>query len=130
MDFICSNADCSPPLRLAQLFTATSSGSSCARAVASSPLASATRIEAASKSLKSPTYTMIDEFVEKIVKTQMDDDQYLNANITFQEIEAISASSSATAAAGMRSSSRTSQASSMESPTNSRRVTPSAGCDA
>lgn len=46
-------------------------------------------VEAASKSLKSPTYTMIDEFVEKIVKGQMQANQFLNANITFKEIEAV-----------------------------------------
>ncbi|WP_350291467.1 HDIG domain-containing metalloprotein [uncultured Croceitalea sp.] len=46
-------------------------------------------VEAASKSLKSPTYTMIDEFVEKIIKGQMQANQFLNANITFKEIEAI-----------------------------------------
>ena len=46
-------------------------------------------VEAASKSLKSPTYLMIDEFVEKIVKGQMQANQFLNANITFKEIEAV-----------------------------------------
>ena len=46
-------------------------------------------VEAASKSLKSPTYMMIDEFVEKIIKGQMQANQFLNANITFKEIEAI-----------------------------------------
>lgn len=46
-------------------------------------------VEAASKSLKSPTYPMIDDFVEKIVQGQIDANQFLNANITFQEIEAV-----------------------------------------
>lgn len=46
-------------------------------------------VEAASKSLKSPTYTVINEFVEKIVKGQMQANQFLNANITFKEIEAV-----------------------------------------
>lgn len=46
-------------------------------------------VEAASKSLKSPTYAVIDEFVEKIVKGQMQGGQFLNANITFKEIEAV-----------------------------------------
>ena len=46
-------------------------------------------VEAASKSLKSPTYTMIDEFVEKIIKGQIEASQFLNANITFKEIEAV-----------------------------------------
>jgi putative nucleotidyltransferase with HDIG domain len=46
-------------------------------------------VEAASKSLKSPTYTMIEEFVEKIVQSQIQANQFLNANITFKEIEAV-----------------------------------------
>ncbi|MBA4744587.1 MAG: HDIG domain-containing protein [Muricauda sp.] len=46
-------------------------------------------VEAASKSLKNPTFTMIDEFVEKIVKGQMQANQYLNANITLKEIEMV-----------------------------------------
>jgi len=46
-------------------------------------------VEAASKSLKSPTYPIIDEFVEKIVAGQMKAGQFLNANITFKEIEAV-----------------------------------------
>lgn len=46
-------------------------------------------VEAASKSLKDPTFTIIDEFVEKIVKGQMQADQYLNANITLKEIEMV-----------------------------------------
>jgi membrane-associated HD superfamily phosphohydrolase len=46
-------------------------------------------VEAASKSLKSPTFSIIDDFVEKIVKGQMEADQFLNANITFKEIEAV-----------------------------------------
>ncbi|MDF0718073.1 HDIG domain-containing protein [Muricauda sp. 334s03] len=46
-------------------------------------------VEAASKSLKNPTYAIIDEFVEKIVKGQMQANQYLNANITLKEIEMV-----------------------------------------
>ena len=46
-------------------------------------------VEAASKSLKSPTYALIDEFVEKIVKGQIQANQFLNANITFKEIEMV-----------------------------------------
>lgn len=46
-------------------------------------------VEAASKSLKNPTYLIIDEFVEKIVKGQMQANQFLNANITLKEIEVI-----------------------------------------
>ena len=46
-------------------------------------------VEAASKSLKNPTFIMIDEFVEKIVKGQMQANQFLNANITLKEIEKV-----------------------------------------
>ena len=46
-------------------------------------------VEAASKSLKEPTSTKIDAFVEKIVDSQMEQGQFLNANITFKEIQTI-----------------------------------------
>ncbi len=46
-------------------------------------------VEAASKSLNNPTYTIIDEFVEKIVSGQMSAQQFLNANITFKEIQSV-----------------------------------------
>lgn len=46
-------------------------------------------VEAASKSLKNPTFLIIDEFVDKIIAGQMADDQFINANITFKEIEQI-----------------------------------------
>ncbi len=46
-------------------------------------------IEAASKSLKEPTSTKIDTFVENIINKQIEDGQFLNANITFKEIESI-----------------------------------------
>ena len=46
-------------------------------------------IEAASKILKSPTYTLIDTFVEKIVKGQLKANQFLNADITLKEIETV-----------------------------------------
>ena len=46
-------------------------------------------VEAASKSLKNPTFMMIDEFVDKIIGGQMNANQFLNANITFREIETI-----------------------------------------
>ncbi len=46
-------------------------------------------VEAASKSLKNPTFGIIDEFVEKIVKGQMQANQFLNANITLKEIEMV-----------------------------------------
>jgi len=46
-------------------------------------------VEAASKSLKEPTSSKIDNFVENIINKQKDDGQFLNANITFKEIESI-----------------------------------------
>ncbi|MEP5339453.1 MAG: HDIG domain-containing metalloprotein [Algibacter sp.] len=46
-------------------------------------------VEAASKSLKNPTSTKIDAFVENIIDKQIDEGQFLNANITFKEIESI-----------------------------------------
>jgi len=46
-------------------------------------------VEAASKSLKEPSSTKIDAFVESIINKQMENGQFLNANITFKEIESI-----------------------------------------
>ena len=46
-------------------------------------------VEAASKSLKEPTAAKIDDFVERIINKQMDEAQFLNANITFKEIQII-----------------------------------------
>ncbi|GAB1857606.1 HDIG domain-containing protein [Flavobacteriaceae bacterium MHTCC 0001] len=46
-------------------------------------------VEAASKSLKNPTSTKIDAFVENIINKQMEEGQFLNANITFKEIQSI-----------------------------------------
>ncbi len=46
-------------------------------------------VEAASKSLKNPTFLLIDTFVEKIVKAQIQDNQFLDADITFKEIEQV-----------------------------------------
>ena len=46
-------------------------------------------VEAASKSLKEPTSTKIDDFVENIISKQIESDQFLNANITFKEIQSI-----------------------------------------
>ena len=46
-------------------------------------------VEAASKSLKNPTFLILDEFVDKIIGGQMAANQFLNANITFREIETI-----------------------------------------
>jgi putative nucleotidyltransferase with HDIG domain len=46
-------------------------------------------VEAASKSLKEPSSSKIDVFVENIINKQMEDGQFLNADITFKEIESI-----------------------------------------
>ncbi|WP_340155799.1 HDIG domain-containing metalloprotein [uncultured Winogradskyella sp.] len=46
-------------------------------------------VEAASKSLKEPTSTKINEFVENIIDKQMEAGQFLNADITFKEIQSI-----------------------------------------
>lgn len=46
-------------------------------------------VEAASKSLKEPTSSKIDVFVEKIIDGQIEQGQFLNANITFKEIQSI-----------------------------------------
>lgn len=46
-------------------------------------------VEAASKSLKNPTAEIIDKFVDSIVKKQLDDNQYINSDITLKEIEKI-----------------------------------------
>ncbi len=46
-------------------------------------------VEAASKSLKEPTSIKIDAFVERIIDKQMEERQFLNANITFKEIQVI-----------------------------------------
>ncbi len=46
-------------------------------------------VEAASKSLKDPTSTKIDNFVENIIDKQIEQGQFLNANITFKEIQSI-----------------------------------------
>ena len=46
-------------------------------------------VEAASKSLKEPTSSKIDVFVENIINKQMNNEQFLNADITFKEIQSI-----------------------------------------
>ena len=46
-------------------------------------------VEAASKSLQQPTAVSIDKFVEKIINKQIDDNQFINANVTFKEIQQI-----------------------------------------
>ena len=43
--------------------------------------------EAASKSIKEPSAQLIDELIEKIVDGQMESGQFMNADITFKEIE-------------------------------------------
>jgi putative nucleotidyltransferase with HDIG domain len=45
--------------------------------------------EAASKSLKQPTAHSIDELIEKIINKQIDNNQFLNSDITFREIETV-----------------------------------------
>jgi len=45
--------------------------------------------EAASKSLKEPTAQLIDNLIEKVIDGQMSKGQFMNANITFQEIQSI-----------------------------------------
>jgi cyclic-di-AMP phosphodiesterase PgpH len=46
-------------------------------------------VEAASKSIKEPTAQIFDELVEKIVNKQMKDGQFMNADITFKELQTI-----------------------------------------
>ena len=45
--------------------------------------------EAASKSIKEPTGKKIDDMVEKIVQKQMDEGQFMNADITFKDIQTV-----------------------------------------
>ncbi|MDH3322230.1 MAG: HDIG domain-containing protein [Flavobacteriaceae bacterium] len=45
--------------------------------------------EAASKSIKDPTALLIDDLVEKIINGQMNKGQFMNADITFKEIQTI-----------------------------------------
>ena len=46
-------------------------------------------VEAASKSIKEPTALAFDTLVEKIVNKQMEDGQFMNADITFKELQLI-----------------------------------------
>ncbi|MCX2678613.1 HDIG domain-containing protein [Galbibacter sp. EGI 63066] len=46
-------------------------------------------VEAASKSLKNPTFTIVNDFVDKIINKQIEEEQFLNANITFKEIQSV-----------------------------------------
>jgi hypothetical protein len=48
-------------------------------------------VEAASKSIQNPTSIKIDTLVNKIIEGQVDSGQFLNANITFKQIETIKA---------------------------------------
>ena len=45
--------------------------------------------EAASKSLKQPTAQSINDLIDRIVEKQKSDNQFINSNITFREIEMI-----------------------------------------
>ena len=45
--------------------------------------------EAASKSLKIPTAQTISDLIDRIIEKQMSDNQFLNSDITFKEIETI-----------------------------------------
>ena len=46
-------------------------------------------VEAASKSIKEPTKESLENFVTKIIDTQMEEKQFINANITLAEIETV-----------------------------------------
>ena len=46
-------------------------------------------VEAASKSLTQPTALSISSLIDKIIAKQMTDNQFINSNITFREIETI-----------------------------------------
>lgn len=46
-------------------------------------------VEAASKSIKEPTAQAIDDLIEKIVSGQMANKQFINADITFRDIELV-----------------------------------------
>ncbi|HKJ06394.1 MAG TPA: HDIG domain-containing protein [Flavobacteriaceae bacterium] len=46
-------------------------------------------VEAASKSIKEPTAQLFDDLVEKIVNTQLESGQFMNADITFKELQTI-----------------------------------------
>ncbi len=48
-------------------------------------------VEAASKSLKSPSSVAIDKLVESIINAQMKNNQFLNADITLKQLEVIKA---------------------------------------
>ncbi len=46
-------------------------------------------VEAASKSIKEPTIELLKDFVSKIIDKQMDENQFINCNITLAEIEIV-----------------------------------------
>jgi hypothetical protein len=44
-------------------------------------------IEAASKSIKEPNVKLIELFVDKIINKQIEDNQFINSDITLKEIQ-------------------------------------------
>lgn len=46
-------------------------------------------VEAASRSIKNPTENAIEELIEKLIRGKMDDDQFVNSDITFKEIKKV-----------------------------------------
>ena len=44
-------------------------------------------VEAASKSLKEPSVELIENFVDKIIDSQIEDNQFINSDITLKEIQ-------------------------------------------
>jgi hypothetical protein len=46
-------------------------------------------VEAASKSLKEPNSIAIDDLIDKIVNKQLEEGQFMNADITFKELQTI-----------------------------------------
>ena len=46
-------------------------------------------VEAASKSIKEPSAVAFDDLVERIINKQMEDGQFMNADITFKELQTI-----------------------------------------
>ena len=45
--------------------------------------------EAASKSIKEPSADKIDKLIDRIIEKQKNDNQFINSDITFREIEKI-----------------------------------------
>jgi len=44
-------------------------------------------VEAASKSIKDPNVKLINDFVEKIIDKQIEDNQFIDSDITLKEIQ-------------------------------------------